>query len=231
MKKYIISIIGILVIFLVCYTSVFSAPNNTMSITPAASDATVIEASDENTRNSEISTKYNIHTHTDITSTSANFSVDGGTFIFNESAADKDFRFEGSSAPNLLYGDASTDRVGIGTSTPAATFEVENADITDTTTLAIFDMDGSGVGVDIYCDAANLPALKVDSKVADGGDSFQVKHEGAIKFAIERNDALTTGATWILGGFYFWVDATDDLRIKSSKPSSDTDGFVVGGQS
>jgi hypothetical protein len=47
-----------------------------------------------------------------------NVSVDGGTFIFNETGADLDFRFEGNNNANLLFGDAGNDRIGIGTNTP-----------------------------------------------------------------------------------------------------------------
>lgn len=45
----------------------FAAPSNSMSISPSATDATTITASDENTRNSEVQTKFNAHDHTDIT--------------------------------------------------------------------------------------------------------------------------------------------------------------------
>jgi hypothetical protein len=46
----------------------------------------------------------------------------------------------------------------------------------------------------------------------------------------------TQGATWdgphpILGGNHLWVDATGDLRIKASAPTSDLDGTIVGTQS
>jgi hypothetical protein len=34
-----------------------------------------------------------------------------------------------------------------------------------------------------------------------------------------------------MGAYHLWIDATGDLRIKSSAPSSDTDGTVVGTQS
>ena len=44
--------------------------------------------------------------------------------VFNESGNDVDFRIEGDSEENLLFVDASTDRVGIGTATPASHFEV-----------------------------------------------------------------------------------------------------------
>lgn len=48
------------------------APDTTMSITPAAVSSTTINAANENTRNNNISTPYNSHSHTDISTTSAN---------------------------------------------------------------------------------------------------------------------------------------------------------------
>ncbi len=66
MKKYLRLLFLISVIQGVIVNSVFSAPTNSISITPAAVDATVITAADENTRNSEVSTKFNAHSHTDI---------------------------------------------------------------------------------------------------------------------------------------------------------------------
>lgn len=44
-----------------------------------------------------------------------------------------------------------------------------------------------------------------------------------------------TGSTWdgphpVLGASHLWIDATGDIRIKSSAPSSDLDGVVVGTQ-
>jgi hypothetical protein len=47
-----------------------------------------------------------------------------GNVTFNETAGDYDFRVEGVTDPNLLFTDASTNRVGIGTSTPASTLHV-----------------------------------------------------------------------------------------------------------
>ena len=51
----------------------------------------------------------------------------GGTFVHNEAGADKDARFEGDTNPNLLFTDASTDRVGVCTSTPVAKFQVNGS--------------------------------------------------------------------------------------------------------
>lgn len=52
-----------------------------------------------------------------------NISLDGAVVV-NESGADKDFRVEGDGDANLLFTDASTDRVGIGTNTPTVKLDV-----------------------------------------------------------------------------------------------------------
>lgn len=44
--------------------------------------------------------------------------------VINESGADKDVRIEGDTDINLLFTDASTDRVGVGTNAPTAKFTV-----------------------------------------------------------------------------------------------------------
>jgi len=56
-----------------------------------------------------------------------NVSVDGGTFIFNESGEDLDFRFEGDNNANLLFGDAGNDRIGILTASPGYSLDVGTA--------------------------------------------------------------------------------------------------------
>ncbi len=48
-----------------------------------------------------------------------NTSLDGGTFVFNESSADLDFRIEGNGDANLFFTDAGNDRVGIKTNSPS----------------------------------------------------------------------------------------------------------------
>lgn len=50
-----------------------------------------------------------------------------GPTVFNELGADVDFRFEGDTEPNLLFVDAGTDRVGVGTSSPQARLQVSGA--------------------------------------------------------------------------------------------------------
>ena len=55
---------------------------------------------------------------------SGNTSLDGGTFIFNESSADVDFRIEGNGDANLFFSDAGNDRIGIKTNSPSTELHV-----------------------------------------------------------------------------------------------------------
>ena len=54
-----------------------------------------------------------------LTATSGTFtgdvSIDGGSFVFNESSADKDFRVESNDNANMLFVDGGNNRIGIGT--------------------------------------------------------------------------------------------------------------------
>lgn len=64
-----------------------------------------------------------------------NISLDGPTVV-NDSGADSDFRVEGDTDANLIFADASTDRVGIGTNTPSVKLDVAGAtSITGTVTV------------------------------------------------------------------------------------------------
>lgn len=57
---------------------VCAAPDTTMNIAPSAVDQTVITSSDENTRNAEVSSKFNAHGHTDISQTGNSLAVGDG---------------------------------------------------------------------------------------------------------------------------------------------------------
>jgi hypothetical protein len=50
-----------------------------------------------------------------------------GANVFNEAGADVDQRMEGDTDANLVFVDASTDRVGIGTATPTAKLQVNGS--------------------------------------------------------------------------------------------------------
>ena len=58
---------------------------------------------------------------------SGNVNVDGGSFTFNDSGADLDFRVESDGDANMLFVDGGNNRVGIGTGTPAEALEIKTS--------------------------------------------------------------------------------------------------------
>jgi hypothetical protein len=60
-----------------------------------------------------------------------------GAIVFNETGANQDFRVEGDTNANLLFVDASTDRVGIGASSPNTRLEIleSSASLVDSLTI------------------------------------------------------------------------------------------------
>lgn len=67
-----------------------------------------------------------------------------GANVFNDAGADVDQRIEGDTDANLVFVDASTDRVGIGTATPTAKLQVNGsfalaAPVTVTTNYTVAD--------------------------------------------------------------------------------------------
>jgi hypothetical protein len=62
----------------------------------------------------------------------AQISILAGEVVINDSSEARDFRVEGDANANLIFADSSTDRVGIGTSSPSSTLHV-NGIMTATT--------------------------------------------------------------------------------------------------
>ena len=69
-----------------------------------------------------------------------NTSLDGGTFTFNESSADVDFRIEGNGDANLFFSDAGNDRIGIKTNSPSTELHV----VGGVKATGAIDFDGGG---------------------------------------------------------------------------------------
>lgn len=87
------------------------------------------------------------------------FSGLGGA-IFNEQGNDADFRVEGDTDANLLFVDASTDRVGVGLNNPAYKFDV-NGDINVVGTSAYYIGGTAGVsGTFTSADAKTITVTK-----------------------------------------------------------------------
>lgn len=108
------------------------------------------------------------HLAADVSSTvdptfTGNISLDGAVVV-NESGADKDFRVEGDGDANLIFSDASTDRVGIGTNTPAVKLDV----VGDATVKGTFKLSGSTSGYVGFAPAATAGSTTYTLPSADG---------------------------------------------------------------
>ena len=66
-------------------------------------------------------------TSDDTTEITGSVFVNGGA-VFNEDAADADFRVESNTVENMLFVDASTNRIGIGRNDPKVTFDIQERD-------------------------------------------------------------------------------------------------------
>ncbi len=145
-----------------------------------------------------------------------NVSFDTGTFTFNTSEGDYDARFAGDSETNLLFIDASTDRVGINTASPGVDLDVVgtfrasgNTDIdggTFTFNTSEADLDarfaGSGETNLLYIDAGNdRVGIKQNTPTSD------LHVEGTMK---------VTSTVDLDGGAFTWNEtgAALDLRME-----------------
>jgi hypothetical protein len=143
-----------------------------------------------------------------------NVSLDTGTFTFNTSEGDYDVRFAGDSETNLLYIDASTDRVGINTASPGVDLDVVgtfrasgNTDIdggTFTFNTSEADLDarfaGSGETNLLYIDAGNdRVGIKQNTPTSD------LHVEGTMK---------VTSTVDLDGGAFTWNETGADLDLR-----------------
>ena len=156
----------------------------TLGFKPAGGTATNLVASSKHILYSDGSTMFdvledagNIKANGTLT-VSGNTSLDGGTFVFNESSADLDFRIEGNGDANLFFTDAGNDRIGIKTASPSTELHV----VGGVKATGAIDFDGggftfndSGASVDFRAETNTLThALFVDGsadKIGIGTDS------------------------------------------------------------
>ena len=156
----------------------------TLGFKPAGGTATNLVASSKHILYTDGSTMFdvledagNIKANGTLT-VSGNTSLDGGTFVFNESSADVDFRIEGNGDANLFFTDAGNDRVGIKTASPSTELHV----VGGVKATGAIDFDGggftfndSGASVDFRAETNTLDhAFFIDGsadKIGIGTDS------------------------------------------------------------
>jgi len=154
-----------------------------------------------------------------------NVEFDGGSFIFNQSSADVDFRIEGNGDANLFFTDAGNDRVGIKTGSPSTELHV----VGGVKATGSIDFDGggfvfneSGASVDLRMETNTLAnAFFVDGSA----DKIGFGTNSPAGAAVEINQANSSGAIACLA---LDQDDTDEPFIKFDGDSqSDTSGNIT----
>jgi hypothetical protein len=123
-------------------------------------------------------------------SATGNVSFDGGSFVFNEAGADKDARFEGDTDANLLFLDASTDRIGIGTSSPSQRLDV----VTSSGFAATRFSNGTTTAI---CGVSNTNTGYLSTET---NHPFAFVTNGSERMRISSDGDLLVGTTTVVSG-------------------------------
>jgi len=169
---------------------------------------------------------------------SGNTAIDGGTFIFNDSQAALDARFEGDTEEFLLMIDGSADKVGIKTETPTSDLHVTGTmKVTSTVDLdggSFTWNDTSANDLDFRCETATLDdAFFIDGSADKVGFGCQDPADAMV----EINQSSTTGAIACLSLdqddedqefiFFEGTSATDQTKsITTETTVGDLTGYI-----
>jgi hypothetical protein len=128
--------------------------------------------------------------------------------VFNEGSADADFRVESDGNANMVFVDASTDRVGIGYASPTKTLDVNGEVRINTVTAtptSLLGKDGSNVVGEVTTVAQTGLMTRGETTATTGSPSatFTVTHGlGATPTSILVTSAGLTGAEKIIFEVY-----------------------------
>ena len=160
-----------------------------------------------------------------------NVEFDGGTFIFNQSSADVDFRIESNGNANAFFVDAGNDRIGIFNASPSVPLDVTGAaKISGAVDLdgGAFTWNDTGASLDFRCETNTLAnAFFIDGSA----DKIGFVTNSPADASVEINQASTTAGTACLS---LDQDDTDQEFIKfdgtsnSDQSSSITTDTSVG---
>ena len=181
-----------------------SMSTHTLGFKPAGGTATNLVAGSKHIVYSDGSTMFdvladagNLKANGTLTVT-GNTSLDGGTFVFNESSADVDFRIESNGNANAVFVDAGNDRVGIMNASPSVELDVTGA----IKASGAIDFDGggftfndSGASVDFRAETNTLThALFIDGSA----DKIGLGTSGPTSAFVTIDQASSTGAIAVL---------------------------------
>ena len=110
-------------------------------------------------------------------------------WVMNEAGIATDFRVEGDTDENLLFTDASTDRVGIGTDTPAELFDVDG--VARCTTLNIAGTNVTATAAELNASVAGLLATTAEINRAADVSARLIAAGAALTLTVAAHDGKT----------------------------------------
>jgi hypothetical protein len=129
--------------------------------------------------------------------------------------------------------DGTNGKVGIGTSAPAEALDVNgNIKSAALSADAVRAVTNSAHGLQLQNSAGSFTVLDIDTTNYRVGVGTVTPSQ---PLDVNGNVKCGTGGYnnghLLLGNYHLWVDASGRLRIKSSSPTSEGDGTIVGTQS
>jgi hypothetical protein len=203
------------------------APNGTGQVQlSGALDVTNIEVT--NIKSKDGTAALSIADSTGAVTIATALTANGGA-VFNENGADVDFRVEGDTDANLIFADASTDRVGIGTNTPASKIHA----FTTTDTIAI-QVESSSTNAYPLFSIKNSGASGREYVITTGGSATGLPGALLIRDATAEANRLTitSGGQVNIGGNF--TSTNNTLQVTGNAAigyttAAPTTGLIVAG--
>ena len=156
----------------------------------------------------------------------------GTATVFNEDGADVDFRIEGDTEANLFYVDAGNDRIGIGTSSPAAPFHVAHSGTSTSVGSNFISLRSGASGRDIgiqFADGATTAYVGMLAGAiyfADSGSNEKARFDSSGRLLLGTTTEGASGADQ----FTIAGSGNTGLTIRAGT-ASDTNIFFSDGTS
>jgi hypothetical protein len=174
------------------------------------------------------------------------FTLGSSSVVINEAGADVDFRVEGDTDANLIFADASTDRVGVGLNNPGVKLHVAagTSGATPSSDAQIVADSSGNAAVQVLSKSGNSSYLLMGNELVspvliqyfDGDPSLRLRCTGAstyMSFSTNNTERMRLDASGnlLVGGTTAVYSAAGRGLVEINGSNNSFLGFTVGGAS